>query len=151
NPYPPVRRVITGHNKEGKSVVIRDEPIKPIYWTPTDLCPSYDIYRTNEHPAVVDTELTQGEWVDDIAQDPTVFSENGSTFRSIDTPPGNVVALHRTLSIDYAIVTKGSVVLELDDGKRVTLNAGDVAVQRGTLHGWRNESTEWSRTFFVAL
>jgi len=42
-------------------------------------------------------------------------------------------------------------VLQLDDGKKVTLNEGDVVCQRGTSHCWRNESSEWSRIYFVLL
>ena len=57
---------------------------------------------------------------------------------------------HRTESLDYAIVAKGSVVLQIDDGKKVTLN-GDILCQRGTAHAWRNESSEWARVYFVRL
>ncbi|KAJ7433435.1 hypothetical protein B0H11DRAFT_760825 [Mycena galericulata] len=56
-----------------------------------------------------------------------------------------------TVSLDYAIVFKGSVILELEDGKRVTLNEGDTVVQRGTMHTWRNETTEWARIYGVVL
>lgn len=42
-------------------------------------------------------------------------------------------------------------VLELDDGERITLNEGDTIVQRGTMHAWRNETTEWARIYFVVL
>lgn len=59
--------------------------------------------------------------------------------------------VHRTVSLDYGIVAKGSIVLELDDGERITLNEGDTIVQRGTMHAWRNESTEWARIYFVVL
>lgn len=60
-------------------------------------------------------------------------------------------AFHRTHSLDYGIVNKGTIVLQLDNGKRVTLNEGDVVVQRGTIHTWRNESTEWARIYFILL
>jgi quercetin dioxygenase-like cupin family protein len=59
--------------------------------------------------------------------------------------------MHRTVSIDYAIVMNGSLVCELDNGERVTLNEGDTLIQRGTTHSWRNESTEWARIYFVLL
>lgn len=55
------------------------------------------------------------------------------------------------MSMDYAIVVKGSIVLQLDGGKKVTLNEGDVACQRGTAHSWSNESSEWTRIYFVLL
>jgi uncharacterized cupin superfamily protein len=55
------------------------------------------------------------------------------------------------VSLDYGIVAKGSVVLELEDGERVTLNEGDTVIQRGTMHCWRNETAEWARMYFVGL
>jgi hypothetical protein len=41
--------------------------------------------------------------------------------------------------------------MQLDDGKKVALNEGDVVCQRGTAHSWRNESSEWARIYFVLL
>ncbi|KAF8977341.1 hypothetical protein BDQ17DRAFT_1198989, partial [Cyathus striatus] len=49
---------------------------------------------------------------------------------------------HHTFTLDYGIVAKGSVVLELDDGKRTMLNEGDVICQQSTIHKWINESNE---------
>jgi quercetin dioxygenase-like cupin family protein len=46
---------------------------------------------------------------------------------------------------------KGSIVLILDNNERVTLNEGDIIVQRGTIHGWINETDEWTRMYFVML
>ena len=58
--------------------------------------------------------------------------------------------MHRTQSLDYGIVLEGEVEMWLDDGTKQVMRRGDVAVQRGTSHGWRNTSeTEWGRMFFV--
>lgn len=46
---------------------------------------------------------------------------------------------------------KGQLVLVLDNNQQVTLNEGDVVVQRGTWHSWRNETGEWARIIFVGL
>lgn len=46
---------------------------------------------------------------------------------------------------------KGSIVVELNHNERVTLNEGDTIIQRGTIHNWRNESTEWARMYCVML
>jgi quercetin dioxygenase-like cupin family protein len=60
--------------------------------------------------------------------------------------------MHRTISLDYGICIKGAVTLILDDEKEVTLREGDIIVQRGTVHAWRNASeTEWARVVFVVL
>ena len=58
--------------------------------------------------------------------------------------------MHRTQSLDYGVVLEGEVEMILDNGVTRKMGRGDVAVQRGTNHGWRNTSeTEWARIFFV--
>ena len=47
----------------------------------------------------------------------------------------------------HCIVAKGSVVLGLDEGSRVTLNEGDVVVQQSTMHNWCNETDQWARLY----
>ena len=66
--------------------------------------------------------------------------ERGSVIRIVDMMPGGVSPMHRTNSIDYGIVLSGEVELELDDGAKTLLGPGDVIVQRGTIHLWRNRS-----------
>jgi hypothetical protein len=58
--------------------------------------------------------------------------------------------MHRTQSLDYGIVIEGSIEMILDSGETRLLYPGDVAVQRATMHAWRNPSkTEWTRMVFV--
>ena len=59
--------------------------------------------------------------------------------------------MHRTQSIDYDIVIEGQLWLELDDGKEVELCAGDVAVQQGTRHAWRNKSDAPATVAFILV
>ncbi|MCJ1292902.1 hypothetical protein MMC34_004455 [Xylographa carneopallida] len=60
--------------------------------------------------------------------------------------------MHRTQSLDYGVVVSGEVDLLLDSGETRTMRVGDVAVQRGTMHAWRNKSeTEWCRMVFVLI
>ncbi|KAJ6569275.1 hypothetical protein B0H19DRAFT_1232162 [Mycena capillaripes] len=151
SPFPPVRRVVTGHNSAGKSTVITDQVQTPRFFTPERVAPMYDLHYTGESPAVIDKELSKGKWVDEITSHPDVFSGKGSNFRCWDFSPGEVSPLHRTVSIDYAVVFKGTVILELEEGERVILNEGDTVVQRGTMHTWRNETTEWAKVYFVML
>lgn len=57
--------------------------------------------------------------------------------------------MHRTQSLDYGIVTEGSVVAVFDSGEEHLMHRGDVCVQRATMHAWRNPSeTEWARMIF---
>lgn len=57
--------------------------------------------------------------------------------------------MHRTQSLDYGVVTEGSVVVMFDSGEERLMHRGDVCVQRATMHAWRNPSeTEWARMMF---
>src|ERR1700731_4827809 len=76
--------------------------------------------------------------------------DNGTVFRILELAPGVSPRNHRTDSIDYAIVTSGEVDMELDDTK-VHLKAGDVLVQRGTIHNWVNRGTEPCVIAFVLI
>ena len=67
-------------------------------------------------------------------------SSNGTVFRLVEYGPGVVPRNHRTESIDYAIVMSGEIDMEMD-GTTVHLKAGDVLVQRGTIHNWINTGT----------
>ena len=62
---------------------------------------------------------------------------NGTIFRMIEFAPGVAARNHRTDSIDYITVISGEIDMELDDST-VHLQAGDVMVQRGTIHNWVN-------------
>jgi quercetin dioxygenase-like cupin family protein len=72
------------------------------------------------------------------------------TSLQVDFAPLYECMMHRTQSIDFGIVVEGSVEMILDDGSRTLLGRGDIAVQRATMHAWRNPSeTEWTRMVFV--
>jgi quercetin dioxygenase-like cupin family protein len=76
--------------------------------------------------------------------------DNGTVFRILELAPGVTPRNHRTDSIDYAVVMSGEVDMELDDTK-VHLKAGDVLVQRGTIHNWVNHGTEPCVIAFVLI
>ena len=76
--------------------------------------------------------------------------DNGTVFRILELAPGVTPRNHRTDSIDYAVVMSGEVDMELDDTK-VHLKAGDVLVQRGTIHNWVNGGTEDCVIAFVLI
>lgn len=64
--------------------------------------------------------------------------------------PGVTSPMHRTVSLDYGIVLLGEVELVLDSGDKKVMKVGDICVQRGTNHAWRNTSeTEWARMMYV--
>jgi quercetin dioxygenase-like cupin family protein len=64
--------------------------------------------------------------------------------------PGVTCAMHRTVSLDYGVVLEGEIEAILDSGETRMMKRGDVCIQRGTMHAWRNPSeTEWCRMLFV--
>jgi quercetin dioxygenase-like cupin family protein len=88
----------------------------------------------------------------DRTSEPTALTQpGGSVLRVVDLPPGSKSPLHRTNSLDYGIVISGAVDLELDDGAIASLNAGDIVVQRGTIHAWINRGATTARMAFVLL
>ncbi len=67
-------------------------------------------------------------------------------------PPLAESPMHRTVSMDYGIVLEGEVEVLLDSGEKRHLTKGDVIVQRGTMHQWKNpSSTNWYRMLFILL
>jgi mannose-6-phosphate isomerase-like protein (cupin superfamily) len=76
---------------------------------------------------------------------------NGTVFRIVEFGPGNAPRMHRTDSIDYAVVMSGEIDMELDDGAVVHVRAGDALVQRGTIHNWVNRGTEPCRIAFILI
>ena len=59
--------------------------------------------------------------------------------------------MHTTRTLDYAILQDGEISLELDDGEIVDLRAGDIVVQQGVRHGWRNRGDKPATVLFVML
>ena len=129
-----VRRVVTGHDDRGRAVVAIDEIAGNVAQS-----------RPGAHAAVIWT--TQGFPVDnDGAGDGAgrkvgTTLADGTVFRVVSFGPGVAPRNHRTDSIDYAAVIAGEIDMELDDGRSVHLKAGDVLVQRGTIHNWVNRGT----------
>jgi quercetin dioxygenase-like cupin family protein len=146
----PARRVVTGHDDRGRAVVLWDGPAnvirraEPPHQTQVSL-----VWSTDETPALVPAGI-------DVADNGnrrlgTQPPANGSRVSVLDLPPGSPGGLHRTESIDYAIVVAGEVDMEVDDGVRVSLDAGDIVVQRGTNHSWSNRGTTWARVVVVLI
>ena len=136
NQSPKVRRVVTGHDAQGKAIVKIDEVCSDfIEGRPNGLL--RNIWTTDTVPANNDGQ-------EDGAARPGRFTmiENGTVFRVLHFLPGVQKRVHRTDSIDYIVVMAGEIDMELDEGEQVHLQAGDVMVQRGTVHNWVNRGTE---------
>jgi quercetin dioxygenase-like cupin family protein len=129
-----VRRVVTGHDANGKATVMIDEIAQNVIST-----------RPGANSAVIWT--TEGWPVNNDGHEDTSTRKVGTTlpggtvFRVVQFNPGVAPRNHRTDSIDYAVVISGEIDMDLD-GTEVHLKAGDVLVQRGTIHNWINRGTE---------
>jgi quercetin dioxygenase-like cupin family protein len=139
-----IRRVVTGHDGNGHAMVKIDEIASNVISN-----------RPGASSCVVWS--TKGFPVDnDGFADPTTASfkttvDNGSVFRIVRYEPGVSPRNHRTDSIDYAVVISGAIEMELDDKVVVQLKAGDVLVQRGTIHNWVNRGSEACVIAFVLI
>ena len=131
-----VRRVVTGHDPDGRAIFqkVDDLPV-----TPSPAAPGLEgavIWTTGAVPAdnVDDAEgehRSQGAGL-----------KAGSVLWVTEFAPGFESPLHRTFSIDYGVVVSGLLELELEGGECVRLGPGDLIVQRGTNHLWRNPSPD---------
>ena len=158
-----IRRVVTGHDKNGKAVVISDgEPKRKRAAANVDQALLWVTHRT---PATNDGSDDGGDVDIGIPPPPkgSVFRvidflpESGANAVSahtpdgVDTPAGaRHPGMHRTNSIDYAIVMEGEIDMLLDDSE-VHLKTGDVVIQRGTYHAWANRGTKPCKIFFVLI
>ena len=129
-----VRRVVTGHDANGRAVVRIDEVSKHVIsnrpgatscvvWT-TEGFPVNNTGNADEALRKVGTTLP-----------------SGTVCRIIEFAPGVAPRNHRTDSVDYIIIMSGEIDMELE-GSSVHLKAGDVLVQRGTIHNWVNRGTQ---------
>jgi len=130
-----IRRVVTGHSPEGRAKVEIDENVKNVISNRPGASSSV-IWATKGFPVNNDgfSDPTSGSFKTTV--------EGGTVFRVVRYEPGVTPRNHRTDSIDYAVVISGAIEMELDDGVVVKLKAGDVLVQRGTIHNWVNRGTE---------
>jgi mannose-6-phosphate isomerase-like protein (cupin superfamily) len=129
-----IRRVVTGHDDAGKAIVLIDE-----------ICKNVQSGRERHHSCVVwstgSFPSDNSSDVDGGLRDVGTTDSGGTVFRIVKYDPGVAPRNHRTDSIDYAVVISGEIDMELDD-TTVRLRAGDVLVQRGTIHNWINRGSE---------
>ena len=169
----PMRRVVTGHTAQGKSVIVSDAPSPHVLELPGMPGLAFiDLWVTDSAPA------SNAGQADAAAR--TVVLEppaRGTIFRIVDFPPDKVMAgkvdrgkafaamgaahtmdtsdarhpaMHKTGSIDYALVLDGEIWALMDEGETL-LKAGDCLVQRGTNHAWSNRTDTPCRVAFILV
>jgi mannose-6-phosphate isomerase-like protein (cupin superfamily) len=148
----PPRRVVTGHTPAGVSVVLSDGPVPVSRDLPADGVSFHEIWNTEGAPAPI-TATEDEPTARTLAVPPP---PRGTKIRINEFRPGHLderglqSPVHRTASIDYGIVLEGQITLVLDDSE-VTLQAGDVVVQRGTDHAWANRGDTVARVAFILV
>ncbi|MFV0306986.1 MAG: cupin domain-containing protein, partial [Desertimonas sp.] len=163
-----MRRVVTGHDDDGKAVFADDREVEPATLTLVPGAEYYRLWGGNETPSFPDDGSLP-------ASDPFFPPLGGYRFVIFTVPPGHrqeagagptpeeladglaemdaalpgmadhmepdAPGMHTTASVDFEIVLDGEIWLELDDGAEVHLKPGDAVVQNGTRHAWRNKGT----------
>ena len=145
--FPPIRRVVTGHQAGNTAKVLIDGPATNRRARNTGGVSTL-IWCTDGTPA----DIGVGENIEDMGARTlgTPPPPNGTRFTVNDIPPGRTGPMHRTETIDYVIVLAGEIEMRMDDST-IKLKAGDVLVQRGTHHAWINRGTEPARVAFILI
>jgi len=173
-----VRRVVTGHDGNGKAIVVEDglapavrsNPLRPGHI-------SIDLWRTSTAPVPLagtepdptagprkihpDTRGTvlrisevapESEAIRNLTPEKAreLFKAMGNESASTFGRGGSHPLMHRTETVDYAVVLDGEIYLVLDEGE-VKLTTGDVVIQRGTNHAWSNRSGKSVRMLYVLI
>ena len=138
-----LRRVVTGHDQNGKAIVTIDEPVKNTMSGRPGALASV-VWTTAGFPVSNDGDG------DDSSRKVGTTLDNGTVLRVVEFSPGVQRRMHRTDSIDYAIIMSGEIDMELDDSV-VHLKAGDVMVQRGTIHNWVNKGSAPCTIAFILV
>lgn len=172
-----VRRIITGHNEQGKSIIIEDQctphtkssPHRPgvvinNLWK-TDAAPVK--LSSTKDAATSDMALEplprgnnfrivefppEASYINDINQEhaKAAFDEMGASHALSENGSNVHPFMHKTTTLDYAIVLSGEIFLMLDEGEAL-MKAGDICIQRATNHVWSNRSNENCQVAFVLI
>jgi quercetin dioxygenase-like cupin family protein len=141
---PLVQRVVTGHDENGRAR-FKSEDLSPTRLIPSGDAAMLTMWTTATVPADNNDETDGRE------RDAGLTLNGGSVIRICDMLPHQESPMHRTNSIDYGIVLKGEIELELEDGVKTTVREGGVIVQRGTNHLWRNATDQVCRIAFILI
>lgn len=162
----PVRRIVTGVNSEGRSVIVSDGPTQNFALPDHSPIVAQVVWVTGEGAAAGDDPAPAGHHFD-------FHSEGGTVLRIVDFPPDDTYDVdkvqefldenkvrdanaprhfwfHKTSSLDYAIVLEGEIYAMMDDGETL-MREGDVLIQRATNHSWSNRSGKTCRMAFVLI
>ena len=146
-----IRRVVTGHDENGKAVFASDQVIEPTTLALVPGAEFFQLWGSDGRMSYPDDGFRFGIFT--VAPDSAVFTEDLDIEAALgemeEKLPGMAAhmepenpGMHTTATIDYEYIISGRCVLELDDGATKELAAGDTVVQSGTRHAWRNPYDE---------
>ncbi|KAI8982888.1 hypothetical protein BD414DRAFT_419244 [Trametes punicea] len=148
---PGLRRVVTGHRAADGVAIVKSDDVIP---SREDGHPDLRVgplWATGSLPVDDNNDETDG-----TARRPDgdfgIVMKSGTNLQFTDLAPGATAAMHRTSSVDHNILIRGKLILVMEDGSETLLDQpGDVVVQRGTIHAWRNPGPEWARWITVVI
>lgn len=149
---PPPKRVITTHSTCGKSIISNQIlPYPPRFEVPG--LHYYLGYTLSETPALLDDDQDLSTYKGQLPHKVGTSIPGGIVLRVIDFLPGfDPEPSHRTKTVDFGVILEGELELILDSGESTILKRGNIIVQRGTIHSWKNTSpTHIARAFFVLV
>ena len=146
-----VRRIVTGHDADGKAVVASDERMVATSAANRPYISRCEIWSTDKMPVDNSEAAAVAQRKGFVVRHNYVGSGQGTVVRITEFAPGAPKFMHRTETVDYAILLSGECDLELDDGKTVHLTQGDIVVQRGTMHAWVNNGSQPCTFAFILI
>ena len=146
-----VRRVITGHDANGKAIVASDERMRGVSAPARPYISRCEIWSTDRMPVDNSEASAAAQRAGFVKRYNYVGTGQGTVIRVTEFQPGAPKFMHRTETVDYAILLSGECDLELDDGKTVHLKQGDIVVQRGTMHAWVNNGAQPCTFAFILI
>lgn len=154
-----IRRVVSGHDKEGRAVVASDEQLSGLDipgMSGFEILNIWGSDQTHQYPDDGSKPDYQNFFAPVGGYRFLIFTvppDSPIEVNEADKPPSEMEAkfpgllqtfkpdapgMHRSATVDLLYVIEGRCELELDDGERVSLGAGDTFIQSGTMHAWRN-------------
>jgi mannose-6-phosphate isomerase-like protein (cupin superfamily) len=146
-----VRRIVTGHDANGKAVVASDERITAVSRRIGKNITGCEIWSTDRMPVDNSEAAGAAQRAGFVKRYNYVGTGQGTTIRITEWAPGHARFTHRTETVDYAILLSGEIDLELENDEVVHLKPGDVVVQRGTTHTWVNRGSVPAVTAFILI
>jgi quercetin dioxygenase-like cupin family protein len=151
NGLPSINRYITTTNSTGQAIISNAIPSPSIWQKIGSIATFFLGYTTRSFPGPLSSTTDITSYTNDLSSPPGLTVSNGTVLRYVDMAPNTISPMHKTASLDYGIVLEGEIELVLDSGETRLMRKGDVCVQRGTNHAWRNVTGDGGGWFMCWL